>query len=77
MFSLAYLFPGRFFCKDLCSGSWGNNQGGGQASFAPTDMVGPDQGGRRRDRERSDLMVKMTRGVEDMGLLRPGVAAIF
>lgn len=46
---------------------------GGDASFAPTNMVCSDQRGRRRDPERSHLRVRMTLRVEDMSLVRPGV----
>lgn len=71
------------FCRDDMSarncvvGPGGNDLSGGDVQFAPTDMVCPDQRGRRRDRERSDLRARMTRRVEDLGLLRPGVRPMF
>lgn len=71
------------FCRDHMSarncvvGPWGNDLSGSDVQFAPTDMVCPDQRGRRRDRERSDLRVRITRRVEDLGLLRPGARPMF
>lgn len=56
---------------------YGNDRAGGTVSFARNDDVNAGQRGRRRDCERSDLRVKMTRVVQDRGLLRPGVSPMF
>lgn len=53
---------------------YGTDRVGGALSFARNDDVNTSQRGRRRDCERSELRVKMTRAVEGRGLLRPGVS---
>lgn len=53
---------------------YGTDRVGGTVSFARNDDVNTSQRGRRRDCERSELSVRMTRAVENRGLLRPGVS---
>jgi len=68
---------GHATARDCVVSPWDNDSVGCDASFAPTDTVGPNQRGRRRDCERSNLRVRMTRRVKESGLLRPGVGSMF
>jgi len=45
--------------------------------FYNTDSAHPSQRGRRRDKERSSLRVRMTEGVRNKGVLRPGVDPMY
>jgi len=63
--------------RDCVVAPWGNDLAGGDASLAPTDVIGANQRGRRRDCKRSDLRVRMTRRVEELDLMRPGVGSMF
>ena len=49
----------------------------GISFFSSNDAVSAGQRGRLRDRERSVLRVRMTLRVEELGLLRPGVAPMY
>lgn len=71
-----------YCCDESESGTdrlapFANDRAGGNVYLAPNDTVSADQRGRRRDRERSLLRVKMTRRVEELGLLRPGVPPMY
>lgn len=54
-----------------------NDRDGGSVFFLENDVACPSQRGRRRDRERSHLRVRMTRRVEHLGLLRPNVRPLY
>jgi len=65
------------FCRDHSMegvAPLGYDRSGGSVFFSSNDAVSSDQRGRRRDRERSLLRVRMTERVEELGLVRPGVA---
>jgi len=55
----------------------GDDRVGGSVFFSSNDAVSGGQRGRRRDRESSALRVRMTRRVEELGLLRPGVVPMY
>jgi len=71
------------FCRDHATDGtnvvapFGDDRIGGNVFFSRNDAVSTDQRGRRRDRERSTLRVKMTGRVEELGLFRPGVASLY
>lgn len=56
---------------------FGKDLVGGSACVFENDMTGPDQRGRRRDRERFFLRARMTARVEQLGLLRPNVSPLY
>lgn len=58
-------------------GPYGDDRAGGCVSFERNESVSVCQRGRRRDCERSDLRVRMTRWVEERGILRPKVAPMY
>jgi len=66
-FRLHNFCRGHATARDCVVSPWGNDSVGCDASFAPTDTVGPNQRGRRRDCERSNLRVRMTRREEESG----------
>jgi len=71
------------FCRDHATDGtnfvapFGDDRIGGNVFFSHNDAVSTDQRGGRRDRERSAFRVKMTGRVEELGLLRPGVAPLY
>jgi len=67
-------------CRDhLTEGvaPFGDDRSGGSVFLLRNDAVSSDQRGRRRDRERSLLRVLTTERVEELGLVRPGVAPMY
>ena len=68
------------YCRDHAAtglAPLGDDRVGGNVFFYSNDAVSAVQRGRRRDRERSVLRVRMTRRVEELGILRPGVAPMY
>ena len=76
-FRLRNFCRGNATARDCVVAPWGNDSVGCDTSFAPTDMKGSNQHGRRRDCERSNLRFTMTRRVQERGLLRPEVGSFF
>jgi len=71
------LCRGHATARECVLSRWGTDSVGCGAPPATTDTMGPNQRGRRRDCECFNLRVRMTRRVEERGLLRPGVGSMF
>jgi len=70
-------FCRRYYCSQDDLAPYEVDSAGSSVFFYDNDSAHPSQRGRRRDKERSSLRVRMTEGVRNKGVLRPGVDPMY
>jgi len=70
-------FCRRYYCSQDDMAPYEEDNAGSSVIFYDNDSAHPSQRGWRRDKERSSLRVRMTEGVRNKGVLRPGVDPMY